>query len=266
LIALQSAVAFRTVARRVYVARSPRGQEASPCAQPRSRTGAEVRSRKRKKLLALLLLGVFGVSGAVIYWRKETTDSVREEARAIEENLAYAEWLKRSSDRALKQLAARHIKEITRDADDETSQQPKPAPADKKIQANENARDKSEADEARRRTEVEAQAKVEAERRAKEPVPKLAIKRISWNRGDTGAMAKVTLAVENTNNYPVKDIGIRCDFSAKSGTTLARPETIIYDLIKPRITKTFRAINLGPVNPQAYNASCEVVTAARWPN
>src|ERR1700754_1148677 len=53
------------------------------------------------------------------------------------------------------------------------------------------------------------------------PATKMTTENMSWSIGGFGSVALVSLTINNANDFPVKDIGIECRFSGKSGTQLS---------------------------------------------
>lgn len=108
-------------------------------------------------------------------------------------------------------------------------------------------------------------ARAEADRREllRDPATKMKVGSFSWKKSGFGNVAVVTVAIENGNEFAVKDIGISCSFSAPSGTHLSNASHVIYETIKPNARRTFSDVNIGFIHSQARSASCQVDTAAR---
>ena len=85
----------------------------------------------------------------------------------------------------------------------------------------------------------------------------------SWRRGGLGSNALLTFTVRNTNDYPVKDVEIRCAFTRKDGSHLTDRTRLIPDTIEMKSRKTFSRMHVGFVNVNASKAICSLVTASR---
>jgi hypothetical protein len=70
-----------------------------------------------------------------------------------------------------------------------------------------------------------------------------------------------TLTLKNNNAFDVKDIEIRCDHSAESGTVIEHNTRLIYDIVKARASKTIRDFNMGFIHLQAAATKCAVTDA-----
>jgi hypothetical protein len=87
---------------------------------------------------------------------------------------------------------------------------------------------------------------------------------IEWERGGLGdSIAMANITIRNKNEYAVKDIGLVCSFSGKSGTEFARRSKVIYDIIPAKKQRTFRDLTIGFWHEQTASAWCSVESAAR---
>lgn len=141
---------------------------------------------------------------------------------------------------------------------------------DQKRQAKQEEEAKAEAERARvaairADTLAKAAAQAEADRRERlrDPTVKMKVESFSWGKSGFGNVALVTIAIENANEFAVKDISILCSFDAPSGTHLSSVSHVIYDTIKPAATRTFSKVNIGFIHSQAKSASCRVERASR---
>jgi len=84
------------------------------------------------------------------------------------------------------------------------------------------------------------------------------IEKFSWTKDafDTVMMANFTL--KNDLPWPVKDITIRCEHAAPSGTTIDQNTRTIYERLEPGTTKQIRSFNMGFVHSQATKSGCAV--------
>lgn len=94
--------------------------------------------------------------------------------------------------------------------------------------------------------------------RNRNPADKLAMKAMTWSLGGFKNVGVVNFTIDNTNDFAVKDVGVRCYFSGKSGTQLSARSYTIYDSIPARTKKAFKEVNVGLIDSQSAQASCNV--------
>ena len=70
------------------------------------------------------------------------------------------------------------------------------------------------------------------------------------------------LTISNSNEYRVKDIAIRCNLLARSGTVLSGKTSTFYNFIEPNGTGRFEIEFVG-INPQTESVNCQVTNASR---
>ena len=125
---------------------------------------------------------------------------------------------------------------------------------------------KAAADNAIRDKNLRA-AKAEGEallrERNRNPADRLAMKATTWSLGGFKNVGVVNVTIENTNDFAVKDVGIRCYFSGKSGTELSARNHTIFDSIPAKTKKAFKEINVGLIDSQSAQAQCNIETAGR---
>ena len=109
---------------------------------------------------------------------------------------------------------------------------------------------------------VIAQAIAEDERKAQlqaKVVPgKVTIIEWSWHKEGFGAFMTATFTIANGKKSDIKDITIRCDHTAKSGTRIDSNTRTIYDIIKAGETKTFQNFDMGFIHSQAVHSSATI--------
>ena len=81
----------------------------------------------------------------------------------------------------------------------------------------------------------------------------------SWEKGGFDNVMLAKFVLRNDNDFPVKDIGVKCTHQAKSGTVIDSNTRVIYDVIGPKSRKTIRDFNMGLIHNQVESSSCEVV-------
>jgi hypothetical protein len=106
-------------------------------------------------------------------------------------------------------------------------------------------------------------AQLEKERRAKLSPLALAnedtnIVKLTWRKGGFGSVMIATFVIRNNSPMDVKDLEIRCEHSAPSGTVIDENTRTIYDVVKARSTRTFSNVDMGFIHSQAASTSCVV--------
>ncbi len=113
-----------------------------------------------------------------------------------------------------------------------------------------------------RRAAEEADAALLRERN-RDPGERITMPSFSWSVGGFGTVGSATVTIDNGNDFPVKDIDVRCEFSGKSGTHLSSSQRTIFDTIPAKAKRTFKDVNMGFIHSQSAKASCRVETAKR---
>lgn len=78
-----------------------------------------------------------------------------------------------------------------------------------------------------------------------EQVRKISIKKCTWHKGGFNNVMIATFALQNNNSFGVKDIVVRCEHYAPSGTLIYTNTRTIYQAIKPMSSITVRDFNMG---------------------
>jgi hypothetical protein len=110
---------------------------------------------------------------------------------------------------------------------------------------------------------AEAEGAALLRERNRNPADRLTIRGMTWSLAGFKNVGLVNVTIENSNDFPVKDVGIRCYFSGKSGTQLSSKNHIIFDTIPAKTKKAFKEVNVGFIDSQSATASCNVETAGR---
>jgi hypothetical protein len=77
--------------------------------------------------------------------------------------------------------------------------------------------------------------------------------------GFGNVMTLKKLTIKNNNDLNLKDPTISCEAVGKSGTTVTRLNTTIYEKLPAKKTMTTKNINMGFINTQASGYSCEII-------
>jgi hypothetical protein len=99
--------------------------------------------------------------------------------------------------------------------------------------------------------------------RSRDPGERITMPSFSWKIGGFGTVGSATVTIDNGNDFPVKDIDVRCEFSGKSVTQLSTSQRTIFDTIPAKAKRTFKDVNMGFIHSQSAKASCRVETAKR---
>jgi hypothetical protein len=110
---------------------------------------------------------------------------------------------------------------------------------------------------------AEAEGAALLRERNRNPADRLTIRGMTWSLAGFKNVGLVNVTIENSNDFPIKDVGIRCQFSGKSGTQLSSKNHIIFDTIPAKTKKAFKEVNVGFIDSQSATASCNVETAGR---
>lgn len=85
----------------------------------------------------------------------------------------------------------------------------------------------------------------------------------SWVTGGFGSIMLLNLSIRNNQDYPVKDIVIRCTHYAPSGTQIDENTRTLYERISAHGTISEYKFNMGFVHSQADRSRCRVVGHSR---
>jgi hypothetical protein len=110
---------------------------------------------------------------------------------------------------------------------------------------------------------AEAEGAALLRERNRNPADRLTMKGMTWSLSGFKNVGIVNVTIENANDFAVKDVGIRCYFSGKSGTQLSSNNHTIFDTIPAKAKKAFKEVNVGLIDSQSATASCNVETAGR---
>jgi hypothetical protein len=80
----------------------------------------------------------------------------------------------------------------------------------------------------------------------------------SWQKGGFDSVMIATFTFKNNNDFPVKDVTVRCVHTAPSGTVIDDNTRTIYERIEPHKKHTVRDFSMGFIHSQANRSSCQV--------
>jgi len=87
---------------------------------------------------------------------------------------------------------------------------------------------------------------------------RLKIAKFDWRKDGFDTIMMADFLVQNDSDYPVKDLEIRCDHYANSGTHIDSNTRTIYDIVKAHSKKRFRNFSMGFIHSQASSSSCKI--------
>jgi hypothetical protein len=86
----------------------------------------------------------------------------------------------------------------------------------------------------------------------------LKLKVDSWKAGALGSVMKLSFTATNSSTVAVKDLQIECKHSGKSGTTMDSNKRPVYEVVPAGGKLQKKDFNMGFINSQATNTSCEI--------
>lgn len=96
-----------------------------------------------------------------------------------------------------------------------------------------------------------------------QPLDRLSIVRQTIRRAGLGSRAMATLVLRNANDYPVKDIGLRCAFSRIDGQGSTERVRTIDRTLKPKSREALPPTLIGHITVMAPKGKCSLVSASR---
>jgi len=89
-------------------------------------------------------------------------------------------------------------------------------------------------------------------------LPLVTLNSYQWSKSDFGVMT-ATFTVSNRNEFDVKDIEVRCEHRAPSGTMIDSNNRTIYEIFRARSVRQIRDFNMGFVHSQIHTSACQVI-------
>jgi hypothetical protein len=77
-------------------------------------------------------------------------------------------------------------------------------------------------------------------------------------KDELGMVLYETFTVRNDGAAAVKDLKIKCENEAPSGTTLDSNTRTIYEIVPAHRSRTFANFNMGFVDPQTSRSGCQI--------
>ena len=96
-----------------------------------------------------------------------------------------------------------------------------------------------------------------------QPLDRLSIVRQSVRRAGLGSRAMASLVLRNANDYPVKDISVRCAFARVDGQGSTERVRMIERTLKAKSREALPPTLVGHINMMAPKGKCSLVAATR---
>jgi hypothetical protein len=87
---------------------------------------------------------------------------------------------------------------------------------------------------------------------------KVTIAAYNWTKGGFDSVMMLDFTVRNDNDYAIKDVTIRCEHSAKSGTNIVSNTRTIYERVPAHGALSKSKFNMGFIHSQIDTSSCRV--------
>jgi hypothetical protein len=75
---------------------------------------------------------------------------------------------------------------------------------------------------------------------------------------ESGMILYGTFTIRNDGDAAVKDLKIKCEHRAPSGTVIDSNTRTIYEIVPAHKSRTFSNFNMGFINPQATRSGCQI--------
>ena len=91
----------------------------------------------------------------------------------------------------------------------------------------------------------------------------ISLSMISMDKTGFGNVLEVTMRITNRNRYAIKDVTVRCEHAARSGSVIDYNSRTVYEKIGPSENTIVQNFNMGFINTQATKSACEVTDFTR---
>ena len=96
-----------------------------------------------------------------------------------------------------------------------------------------------------------------------QPGSNVSIRRFNWRRGSPESVMIANFTIRNDNAYPVEDIGIECQVSAKGGAGAGYLEEKLRGPIPANSARDFADVAVGRIGDHVSRAGCRIKSAER---
>jgi hypothetical protein len=83
-----------------------------------------------------------------------------------------------------------------------------------------------------------------------------AIAKYHGRKDEVGSILYESFTIRNDGDAAVKDLKIKCEHEAPSGTVIDSNTRTIYEIVPAHKSRTFPNFNMGFINPQATKSGC----------
>ena len=80
----------------------------------------------------------------------------------------------------------------------------------------------------------------------------------SWGTDGFGMVMKANFTIHNNSDRAIKDVQIKCQHYANSGTKIDQNTEVIYEVIKANSKQSFRDVNMGFIRDQVKSSFCGI--------
>jgi hypothetical protein len=85
------------------------------------------------------------------------------------------------------------------------------------------------------------------------------LERFSWRKEAFDTIMIADFTFNNKNSFDIKDVDVKCDDSAESGTIIDTNDRVIYQLFRGNSKHTVDGFNMGFIHSQAKSSGCSIV-------
>ncbi len=93
---------------------------------------------------------------------------------------------------------------------------------------------------------------------AADPADAIKVVKQIWKKGGHNKIGITDITISNDNAFAVKDLKIRCVFTAKATGKVTEIQQTIAGPLKPKTEQTFKKVSFGFVDTEAAEGACEV--------
>jgi hypothetical protein len=91
------------------------------------------------------------------------------------------------------------------------------------------------------------------------PETYVVIEDFSWTKQGFGNIMEANFTIKNSLPWAVKDIEIRCEHDAPSGTTIDSTTRTIYERFEANKSRRIAKFSMGFIHSQANRSGCRIV-------
>lgn len=80
----------------------------------------------------------------------------------------------------------------------------------------------------------------------------------SWGTDGLGMLMKANFTIRNNSDHAIKDIQIKCEHYANSGTKIDKNTQVVYEVVEAHSKRSFRDFDMGFIRDQVRSSSCAI--------